>query len=141
MAYIGDGRGAAPALNEITLDKDQAWPLFMKVLDNVNLMLQHGRIHGDLSAYNILYWQGAITLIDFPQVANSRVDTGTHAVGSRPNPDAWAIFERDVQRVCDYFSAQGVRCHAQRLADELWRRYVEDDQLQRLADASLWEEG
>ncbi len=140
MSYVGDGSGAAPALNEINLDPDELWPLFNGILENVALMLQLGRIHGDLSAYNILYWQGAITLIDFPQMANSRVDMGTHAVGSRSNPDAWFIFERDVKRVCDYFRGQGVRCDAQEIAAELWQEYVQDDMLQRLADASLWDD-
>jgi RIO kinase 1 len=140
MTYIGDGSGAAPALNEINLDEDEAWPLFKKVLDNVTLMLQYGRIHGDLSAYNILYWQGDITLIDFPQVVNSRVDTGTHAVGSRANPDAPFIFERDITRICEYFQEQGVACDAQAIVRELWQRYVEDDTQLKLADASLWSE-
>ena len=140
MTYIGDQTGAAPALNEINLDEDEAWPLFRKVLDNIGLMLRYGRIHGDLSAYNILYWQGDITLIDFPQIANSRVDTGTHAVGSRVNPDAEFILQRDVTRVCEYFIAQGVRCDPARIADDFWRRYVEDDRQQQLADVSLWEE-
>ena len=140
MSYIGDGSGAAPALNEIKLDKDEVWLLFRKVLENVGLMLQYGRIHGDLSAYNILYWQGEIALIDFPQMANSRVDTGTHAVGSRVNPDAQFIFERDVGRVCEYFIEQGVECDPAAITAELWQRYVEDDWEQRLADASLWDE-
>jgi len=140
MTYIGDEAGAAPALNEINLDKDEIWPLFRKVLDNIGLMLRYGRIHGDLSAYNILYWQGDITLIDFPQIVNSRVDTGMHVVGSRANPDAEFILERDVTRVCEYFIAQGVRCDPQAITAELWQRYAEDDTQQRLADASLWDE-
>jgi RIO kinase 1 len=140
MSYIGDDSGAAPALNEINLDEDEVWPLFRQVLDNVSLMLQYGRIHGDLSAYNMLYWQGDITLIDFPQIANSRVDTATHAVGSRVNPDAWFIFERDVSRICEYFVDQGVQCNPERITAELWQRYVDDDLQKRLADASLWDE-
>lgn len=102
-------------------------------------MLANGRVHGDLSAYNILYWEGEITLIDFPQIANCRVDTGTHTVGSRPNPDAAFILERDVRRVCDYFMAQGVTCDSQAITAELWGHYVADDSLEKLADASLWE--
>ena len=140
MTYFGDGAGAAPALNEIRLAANEVGPLFQKVVDNVSLMLRLGRIHGDLSAYNILYWQGDITLIDFPQVANSHVDRGTHAVGSRVNPDAAYIFERDVARVCDYFQELGVTCDAAALTAELWQRHVGDDKEQRLADASLWEE-
>ena len=140
MGYVGDASGAAPALNEIKLEPGEAWTLFQLVLDNIALMLANGRVHGDLSAYNILYWQGEISLIDFPQISNSRVDTGTHTVGSSPNPDAAFILARDVRRVCEYFMAQGVRCDPQAITAELWQRYMEDDRELRLADASLWEQ-
>jgi serine/threonine-protein kinase RIO1 len=72
-------------------------------------MLKHNRIHGDLSAYNILYWNRAITLIDFPQV-----------VLPESNPASWNIFLRDVTRVCEYFSSQGLHCNGHKLAAELW---------------------
>jgi hypothetical protein len=36
------------------------------------------------------------------------------------NPASWNIFFRDVTRVCQYFSAQGVRCDARKLAVDLW---------------------
>ncbi len=112
MDYIGDAAMAAPTLNTIRLDRDEAHRLFGEVLRNIELMLQHSLIHGDLSAYNILYWDGVITLIDFPQV------TDLHA-----NPDAVFILRRDVTRICEYFASQGVRCVAQDLADDLWYRY------------------
>lgn len=140
MAYIGDGAGAAPALNELTLERGEAWTLFQSVLENISLMLSYGRVHGDLSAYNILYWRGDITLIDFPQVTNSTVSRSTHAFGSAANPDAYDILARDVERVCDYFAAQGIRANARSLAHDLWAQYAQQDPRVRLADASRWEE-
>jgi len=109
MGYVGDLSNAAPALNSINLTFDEARPLYERVIRNVDLMLTHGRIHGDLSAYNILYWNGDITLIDFPQV-----------VLPDSNPASWNIFFRDVTRICQYFSAQGVQCDARKLASDLW---------------------
>ncbi len=140
MEYVGDEHGAAPALNEVHLETAEAWPLFQKVLENIRLMLSYGRVHGDLSAYNILYWEGEITLIDFPQVVNSAVSKGTHEEGSAVNPDAYEILARDVQRVCDYFAAQGIRASADSLTRDLWREFVRQDPRTRLADASRWEE-
>jgi RIO kinase 1 len=140
MEYIGDGFGAAPALNEISLETAEAWPLFQRVLENIRLMLSYGRVHGDLSAYNILYWDGDITLIDFPQVVNSAVSRQTHEEGSTVNPDAYDILARDVQRVCHYFGAQGIRVNAQSLSRDLWGEFVRLDPRARLADASRWEE-
>jgi RIO kinase 1 len=109
MGYIGDLSNPAPILNDVELDPDEARPLFERVIHNIDLMLTHDRIHGDLSAYNILYWDGKITLIDFPQV-----------VLPNSNPASWNIFLRDVTRICQYFSAQGVDCDASKLAADLW---------------------
>lgn len=112
MGYCGDEYSAAPALSEVTLGSDEAPGLFHEVLRNIEIMLQHGIVHGDLSAYNILYWEGRMTLIDFPQV-----------VSSQANSNARAIFERDVTRVCEYFDAQGVACDPGEISRKLWRRY------------------
>jgi len=109
MSYIGDIGNAAPPLNSVTLDLDEAQPLFERVIRNIDLLLSNERIHGDLSAYNILYWDGDITLIDFPQV-----------VPPESNPSAWNIFLRDVTRVCQYFHSQGIKADARKLATELW---------------------
>lgn len=125
MGYIGDGQRAAPALNEIDLSRDEAHRLFDVVLDSVERMLQTGYVHGDLSPYNILYWEGAITLIDFPQVTDIR-----------SNPSARSILHRDVQRVCSYFQARGVECHAESLVAGLWSRYRAKSEMDLLADLS-----
>ncbi len=112
MAYIGDEHTPAPTLSETRLARREAGALFHQVLHNIERMLALGLIHGDLSAYNILYWQGAITLIDFPQVTR---------IGG--NPHAYRILERDLVRLCEYFTAQGVRCDAAALLADLWYRY------------------
>jgi RIO kinase 1 len=109
MDYIGDLGTPAPTLSTIRLEKDEALPLFERVIRNVDLLLANQRIHGDLSAYNILYWDGDITLIDFPQV-----------VQPESNPAAWTIFLRDVTRVCQYFASQGIKRDARKLAGDLW---------------------
>jgi RIO kinase 1 len=113
MEYLGDERADAPPLQDVGLEAHEVEPLFDEVMRNVELMLQHDLIHGDLSAYNILYWEGKITLIDFPQVTNSRT-----------NPQAYFILQRDVTRVCQYFARYGLRRNANAITDRLWRRYV-----------------
>ena len=125
MEFIGDAKVAAPALNEISLDAKQAEVLFREVLRNIELMLQHQLIHGDLSAYNMLYWDEKIRIIDFPQVVNSRT-----------NPDARLILERDVTRVCDYFSRQGVICDPVTIAQDFWEQYVAPNPEDQAADES-----
>ena len=109
MEYIGDEDSAAPTLGGVTLDRDEVKPLFERVVRNIDLLLAKERIHGDLSSYNILYWDGDIRLIDFPQVVNPGM-----------NPSAWMIFLRDVTRVCQYFASQGLKHSPRKLAAELW---------------------
>ena len=118
MAYIGDGAMAAPTLNEVDLERDEAEALLAEVVRNVEVMLRHGVIHGDLSAYNILYWAedddapGKITLIDFPQVVNIVA-----------NSKADYILHRDIKRVCEHFQRRGVRCNPDDIAAQLWYQY------------------
>ncbi|MCL4275670.1 MAG: hypothetical protein KJZ77_17495 [Anaerolineales bacterium] len=109
MEFVGDAGTAAPPLSHVSLDPDEAESLFERVVRNMDIMLSKDRIHGDLSAYNILYWDGDIKLIDFPQV-----------VIPESNPASWGIFQRDVMRICQYFSAQGLRTDAKKLAADLW---------------------
>ncbi len=112
MDFIGDESGSAPTLNEVALERDEVQPLFERTMRNVETLLAHGFVHGDLSAYNILYWEGNITLIDFPQVVSP---TG--------NRNAFAIFSRDVARLCEYFAKQGLDSDPRRLALDLWTRH------------------
>ena len=112
MDFVGDEIGSAPTLNEVALERDEARPLFERAMRNVEILLANGFIHGDLSAYNILYWEGEIKLIDFPQ-----------AVAPRDNRNAFRIFARDVTRLCEYFAKQGVDSVPRRLAADLWTRH------------------
>jgi RIO kinase 1 len=125
MGYHGDESIAAPPLSEVTLDAREAPALFHEVMRNVEIMLQNHMIHGDLSAYNILYWDGRVTLIDFPQVVNSQT-----------NSQAQMILSRDIQRVCDYFSHQGVACEPEKLTEYFWNRYVAKRPHEAAADLS-----
>jgi RIO kinase 1 len=87
--------------------------VFRAVMRNIEAMLANGRIHSDLSAYNILYWQGEIRIIDFPQAVDPRV-----------NPHARALLLRDVGNMCRWSGKQGFHQDANRLADALWRRFM-----------------
>ena len=109
MDYIGEPGTSAPPLHAVRLDPEEVHPLFDRVIHNIELLLRNKRIHGDLSAYNILYWDGEITLIDFPQV-----------VSPEANPAAWNIFLRDVTRICQYFATQGLKRDARKLAADMW---------------------
>lgn len=109
MDFVGNADLAAPTLNQVDLDPTEAQQLFQRVIHNVEIMLKHERVHADLSAYNILYWEGEIKLIDFPQ-----------AISPHENQSAYLIFRRDLKRICEYFSQQGVLADSEKLSKSLW---------------------
>jgi len=112
MEYVGGEDLPAPTLIEIDLELDEARHLFERVFKNIEIMLANNMIHADLSAYNILYWEGQIKLIDFPQVINPD-----------ENRNAYRIFARDVTRVCEYFARQGVKSRPRKIAAEMWTAF------------------
>jgi len=112
MEFIGDDDGPAPALYQISLDPDEAEAIFRRLLWNIETFLACDRVHGDLSAYNILYHQGRAVVIDVPQA----IDPGV-------NPQAAELLERDIANVCTYFRRCGVRADPARIAGDLWTRF------------------
>lgn len=112
MDYIGWDDLPAPTLNSVSLTPDEVQPIFDRVIHNVEIMLSNHLVHGDLSAYNILYMDGKIWLIDFPQ-----------AVDPEHNLNAYPIFQRDIKRTCEYFQSQGLSCNASQLAEDIWLKH------------------
>jgi RIO kinase 1 len=125
MAYRGDEQRGAPTLNHVRLDRSEAGRLFDRLLHNVELMLEAGRVHGDLSAYNVLYWEGEVTIIDVPQAFDPRL-----------NPNAYPLFTRDVQRLCQYFARYGLREDALRLTQDIWSRALPELKEEELTNLS-----
>ena len=109
MGYVGDLELAAPQLRSVRPDAVEAQDLFDQVLRVIERMLYLNVIHGDLSAYNLLVWDGRVTVIDLPQ-----------AIDPRKNRHAHALLERDVRRICEHFERLGVRSLPDRLAADLW---------------------
>jgi RIO kinase 1 len=119
MEYIGAENTAAPTLNQVTLKAAEAREMFERLVSNLATMLACHRVHADLSAYNILYWEGQFKIIDFPQ-----------AVDPRRNPDAPALFARDVERLCQYFARYHVAQNAYTLASDLWSEAEQSNALE-----------
>jgi RIO kinase 1 len=109
MKYVGDEEMAAPQLRSIRPDPEEAEDLFGQVKRAIEIMLFRNVIHGDLSPYNVLVWDGRATVIDLPQ-----------AVDPRKNRHAEALLQRDVTRMCEHFERFGVRSSAGQIASDLW---------------------
>ena len=113
MEYVGDDAQAAPILHGLRLAPEEAAALLGRLLRNIELFLANDLIHGDLSAYNVLYWKGEAKIIDLPQA----VQASTH-------PQALFLLSRDVERICQYFAGQGVAADATEIACGLWERFT-----------------
>ena len=108
MEYLGDADGAAPQLKDLSPDPEDARDLFDQTMREIQRMLWHNVVHGDLSAFNLLVWEGRVRVIDLPQ-----------AVDPRSNPNAWDLLERDLRNVGTWFARHGVELDAAAVAADL----------------------
>jgi RIO kinase 1 len=114
MSYVGDGARAAPQLHRLRFeDPGDAEDVLDQVLRGVERLLFRDVIHGDLSPFNVLVWEGVAWLIDFPQ-----------AVDAKKNRHAEALLARDIRRICDHFARLGVERDTERVVADLWTAWT-----------------
>jgi RIO kinase 1 len=112
MEYLGDEDGPAPLLRQVRLDRATTRRVLLGLLDEVERMLGLHRVHGDLSPYNVLWWQDRARIIDLPQTVDPRFE-----------PQARAMLERDVTRLTDWAARSGVEHDPMRHCRRLWDRF------------------
>jgi RIO kinase 1 len=99
MEFIGDENGnPAPRISDLKMEREEADEAFRQSVQNLKRIVKSGRVHGDYSAFNILWHNEKAIVIDFPQV-----------IEVRNNPNANALLERDVYSLCKSFRKQGVK--------------------------------
>ena len=113
IEFVGQDGHPAPQLREVRLSPADSERLLEQALRNIEIMLSCNIVHGDLSAYNILYSGGQLRIIDLPQ-----------AVDARTNQHAKSLLVRDVANVCSYFATQGADADPGTFAEELWDLYL-----------------
>lgn len=92
MEYLGERDQPAPRLSDITLEPAQAEQAFQESVNLLVALLALGKIHGDFSTFNLLWWREKVYMIDFPQLVH--VDE---------HPQAQHLLERDVRSLCQSF--------------------------------------
>ena len=92
MQYVGDFDIAAPKIKDVILSSEQTQELYERVLKNIEIFRENGIVHGDLSEFNILFWNDEIYIIDFPQ-----------AIDMRTNPNADDLYLRDLENIKKFF--------------------------------------
>ena len=105
MSYIGDETRPAPSLREVRLDDPVAG--FEDLLETMRAIHRGGLVHGDLSEYNVLVWEGHLWVIDCG-----------HAVPhAHPRSEEW--FLRDCTNISRYFHRLGVETDPKSLGERI----------------------
>lgn len=110
MGFIGDDEGPAPRLSEAGLSKEEAHGALEQAIHNLGLMLANGKVHGDYSTFNLLWWEGRAVVIDFPQM-----------VEWDKNPQAGEILQRDVNGLCRTFAHLGLHPKGSEVLRRVWQ--------------------
>jgi RIO kinase 1 len=113
MELVTDANGnAAPRLNDVDLDPEQAREYHEFLIRQIVLMLCNGLVHGDLSEFNVLLGTDGPVIIDLPQ-----------AVDAAGNNHAFSMLERDVGNMAAYFGQFAPELKDTKYAKEMWSFY------------------
>ncbi|MCD7460875.1 hypothetical protein HAX54_044638 [Datura stramonium] len=97
MEFIGKGGWAAPRLKDAALSLDKLRECYVEIIMAMRTLYQKCKlVHGDLSEYNILYFEGHLYVIDVSQ----SVDLD--------HPHALDFLREDCVHVSDFFKKHGV---------------------------------
>jgi RIO kinase 1 len=108
MEFIGDADAAAPRLAQARLSAAEVASAWEQLVASLRALTAAGVVHADLSAYNLLWWRGRLTVIDLPQ-----------AVEFTTTPEAPELLHRDLANVAVWFTRQGMEVDAEGLYAEL----------------------
>ena len=96
MEYIGNAHGAAPRLRDAQIDDPGA--IYEGLVRQIGRMIRVAKlVHGDLSPYNTLLFEGEVVLIDVAQAVPVE------------HPQAFALLERDLTNYAKFLSRLGFR--------------------------------
>ncbi|HYS71948.1 MAG TPA: RIO1 family regulatory kinase/ATPase, partial [Thermoplasmata archaeon] len=105
MEYLGDETMPAPTMKDLPIEDPAT--AYEDVVGSMAAMRKAELVHGDLSEYNLLWWDGHPWVIDCAQAVPF----------AHPRSEDW--FRRDVANVARYFAHLGVDTDAARLEGRL----------------------
>lgn len=118
MRFIGDSGNPAPQLREVELENPEE--VMNEILDQYLLMYSDAHyVHGDLSAYNILWWKNKPWIIDVPQgeAVNKWSDMNKVEL----------ILRRDLHNVLKYFRSYGIERDSEHILNVFLDAYIPDN--------------
>ena len=113
MELVMNAEGnAAPRLNDVAFNVEEAITCHQLLLREVVRMLLAGVVHGDLSEFNILLGEDGPVIIDLPQ-----------AVDAAGNNHAARMLVRDVANLANFFGQYAPTLLATDFGNEIWALY------------------
>lgn len=122
--FLGENLTPAPLLKDCVLEYPQR--TFDSIIEQVFLLYRTFVIHGDLSAFNVLMFQGEPWLIDFPQA----IDFASRPSRRQVLKDGRSILLRDLTNIVDYFQRLGIRADVETLCDECMSQIRPEDRFE-----------
>jgi RIO kinase 1 len=115
MRFIGDKDEPAPQLRTVQLEEPDL--VLDEILDDYLIMYRDVHyVHGDLSAYNILWWEGRAWIIDLPQA---------YQVGPWANmKSVVTLLRRDIINLLQYFKKYGIERNPDEIIKVFLSEYV-----------------
>ncbi|KAL5748331.1 hypothetical protein ACOSQ2_025628 [Xanthoceras sorbifolium] len=136
MEFIGKSGWAAPRLKDAALSSDKLRESYVEIIITMRTLYQKCKlVHGDLSEYNILYFEGHLYIIDVSQTVDL------------DHPHALDFLREDCIHVSDFFKKHGVAVMTIRelfdfivdpsIADDAVDSYLEEVQQKILARGDI----
>ncbi|MCI4365524.1 MAG: serine protein kinase RIO [Thermoplasmata archaeon] len=96
MDFIGNAEGGAPRLRDAEIDDPEA--VYKDLVEQIGRMVRDAKlVHGDLSPFNTLLFEGKVVLIDVAQAVSVK------------HPEASKLLSRDLDHYAKFLSRLGVQ--------------------------------
>jgi len=106
MEYIGDEERPAPLLRDVVLDNPEE--VFETLISYISKMYKKANlVHGDFSAFNILYFEKQCYLIDLGQGVLVE------------HPNALEFLKRDIKNVVNYFNKYNIKADVKEIYNKI----------------------
>ncbi len=130
MRLIGEGTEPAPQLRDVRLENPE--DALDAILDQYLIMYRDAHfVHGDLSGYNILWWQNKPWIIDVPQAM--------HIGPWADMKSAVSLLRRDITNVLsDFKRYYGIRRDTDKIVEIFLSEYVPENLRNFDEDVGVW---
>ena len=98
MDFLGKDGWCAPRIKDVTLTPDQQYHAYISICADMRRMYHDcNLVHGDLSEYNLLWYENNAVIIDVSQSVE------------QAHPYASDFLRKDISNVTDFFQKKGLR--------------------------------